>query len=215
MMNHQNDTDLLRLLDLLIEANEKKNQKHYEGAIGLYLKALELFGEDSDLYAAIADCYFSWASDPSESGENYVAAIDWLNRAVTLSSNDARLHFHLAEYYQLGTLEYEQAAKAYRKTIELNPNYVSALVGGASLYGVPEKVVTLTEAIKWLEAATQLDPDNPNYLARLGEFYKEAGRVADAENAWRKSLICARPLGQGYVQLISTNVANRDASSED
>jgi len=67
---------------------------------------------------------------------------------------------------------------------------------------VPEQVVTLEEAINWLERAVQLEPDNPNYHARLGEFYREAGRPLDAMREWIRALLCPRPLDPGYVQMV-------------
>lgn len=205
-MGHQVNTNLPKLLILLIQANEQKQQQKYQEGIALYLRAIELFGEDGDLYTAIADCYFRLANNPRETGENFKEAVEWMKKSVALAPNDARFHALLAYYYQVGTLEYEQAADEYRKSLEINPNNVWSLVGAASLYGTPEEVVTLTEAIRWLETATQLDAENPNHYARLGELYHEADRISDAKDAWRRSLSRSQPLTTGYVLMIRENL---------
>ena len=190
-------------LSLLVRANKLKSEGDEQAALMLYFEALERFGESAELLAAIADCYFSLAlGNPDETGENYERAISWMKRAIALAPNDPRLHAHLAQFYELGTLEYEKAAEEYRKAIELNPNDVWTLFNAASLYGVPEEVVSLEEAINWLERAVQLEPDDPIYHARLGEFYYKAGRVSDAEREWRRALLCPRPLDIGYVRMI-------------
>lgn len=182
------------LVTLLLKANELRRQQNYQAALKLYLRALEQSEESIELLTIIAFCYLALA-EPQK-------AVVWMEKAVALAPNNARLHADLAEYHSLGTLDYEQAAREYRKAIELNPNDIRALVGAAALYGVPEEVVTLDEAISWLERATQLKPDDPNYHARLGELYYKAGRLLDAEWEWLRALSCSRPLDPGYAQII-------------
>jgi len=190
-------------LGLLIRANKLKADGDDRAALALYFEVLERFGESAELLAAIADCYFSLAlGNPDETGENHEQAVSWMKRAIALAPNSPRLHAHLAQFYALGTLEYEQAAEEYRRAIELNPHDVWTLFNATSLHGVPEQVVTLEEAINWLERAVQLEPDNPNYHARLGEFYREAGRPLDAMREWIRALLCPRPLDPGYVQMV-------------
>jgi tetratricopeptide (TPR) repeat protein len=207
-MTNQPVPEARTLASLLVRANELRRQKDYRAALALYLEALERFGENADLLAMIAGCHFSLAlHDPHETGQNYRESVAWMEKAIALAPNDARLHANLADYHQLGTLDYEQAAREYRRAMELNPSDVRAIIGTAALYGVPEEVVTLEEAISWLERATQLEPDKPDYRARLGQFYHEAGRVLDAEREWLKALLCPQPLDPGYVQMIEAALA--------
>lgn len=191
------------IANMLFQANEMKRKNDYQGSLTLYLQVVEQTGETVEALAAVANCYFSLAlHNPYEQGENYDKAIAWMERAIALSPDNARLHAALAQFYELGTLDYEQAAKEYRKAIALNPNDVWALVGATSLYGVPEEVVTLDEAINWLERATQLEPDDPNYHHRLGDLYDKAGRTADAEREWLRALLCPRPLDPGPARTV-------------
>lgn len=191
------------LFSLLLKANQLKLEGKEQAALKVYFEILERYGESAELLAAIADCYFSLAlGNPNETGENHERAIVWMKRAVALAPKNARLHAHLAQFYALGTLEYERAAEEYRRALELNPYDARTLFNAASLYDVPEEVVTLEEAIDWLERAVQLEPDEPVYHARLGELYYKAGRVSDAEREWLSALLCPRPLDQGYIQTI-------------
>jgi tetratricopeptide (TPR) repeat protein len=192
-----------QLLEQLLRANELRRQKQYHAAITLYLQVIERFGAHAYVLATIAHCYTSLAyANAHESDHYHQEAVVWMEKAVTLAPNDARLHAILAQYYDLGILDYEQAAREYRKAIDLNPNDVWALTSAASLYKVPENVITHDEAIRWLERATQLEPGDPNYLARLGELYYDANRLQDAQRAWLSAVLCPRSLDAGYAEMI-------------
>lgn len=184
------------MTSLLIQANELRRQKTYQEALTLYLKIYEQSKEDVDMLTVIAFCYFAL--------NNFEEAVAWLKKAIALAPNDDNLHTDLAEYCAVGTLDYEQATEEYRKAIEINPNNTRALVGAAALYGVPEEVVTLNEAINWLEFATKLEPDDPNYHFRLGEFYRKADRILDGIQEWHKALLCTQPLDPGPTNTIKT-----------
>ncbi len=201
-MTNQEFSDTRTLIDLLVQANELKRQTDYQAAIALYSIAIERWGESADLLGAVAHCYFMVALAQQGTDQDCLDAVAWMEKAVTLEPNNVRLRANLGQFYWLATLDYEKAALAYRKAIEINPNDINALTGAASLYGVPEQVVTLNETINWLERVVQLDPDDPNYHARLGKFYHEAGRVSDARREWLGALLCPQPLDPGYVQMI-------------
>lgn len=180
---------------LLGEANELKRRTDYQSALALYLHYIERFGESADLFALVANCYFSLAvTNAVETGQNFERAVLYAERAVSLEPDTHRFHLELAQYYSLGVLEYEKALQEYRNAITLAPNNVDALVGAASLYGVPEQVVELDEAIGWLKQATLLEPDEPNFHYQLGRLYKEAGRFIDAAQEWLEALLSSKPL---------------------
>jgi adenylate cyclase len=192
-------------MHLLIEANRMRDQKEYRTALHLYRKALDLDEENADLLAIIANSYSALAfSNSYDSGQAHEEAVTWMEKAILRQPNDARLHAMLAQYCELGLLNYERAVQEYRTAIALNPNDAWILSSAAALYGVPEEVVTRDEVIAWLERATQLDPHNPNYLFRLGTLYYEADRWNDAERVWMKALLCPRPLDVGPTQMIES-----------
>ena len=96
---------------------------------------IERFGAHAHVLATIAHCYTALAyANADESDHYHQEAVVWMEKAVTLAPNDARLHAILAAYYELGINDYEQAAREYRKAIDFNPNDVWALISAASLY---------------------------------------------------------------------------------
>lgn len=201
MMNQT--SDLLQLFKLLKEANKLKLQKEYETAIKLYMQVVGVPSSRADIFASIAFCYFALAfGNPHETGKNFVRAINWMEKAVMLAPNDSCLHTDLAHYCWLGILDYPRAAEEYRNAIELNPNNIRALVEGATLYGVPENVVSLEEAVEWLERAVQLEPNDPRPHFGLGKLYYELGRIQDAQQEWFKALLCPQPLDKGSAEMI-------------
>lgn len=182
-----NASDSAKLISLLHQANELRSRGKYEAALQLYFEILHNFGESADLLAVIASCYYHLSK--------YYEAVFFIEKAIGLAPDDAHLYTALGEYHALGTLEVEQAAKAFRKAIELNPNDAEVLAIAATLlWDLPEQVITTDEAINWLERAIQLSPNNPEYHFYLGIIYWEAGRVIDAEREWVKSLLRLRPL---------------------
>ena len=189
--------------ELLITANQFRSDGEERIALSLYIEALAQLGESTELLSAIADCHFSLGiGNPDETGENYEQAIYWMERAIALAPSISRLHSHLAQYYAVGILDYERAAEAYRAAIRLNPHDARTLFSAASIYDVPDQVVTLEEAIQWLERAARLEPDDPMFHARLGEFYYKAGRFLETAHEWRRALLCPQPLDSSYVHLI-------------
>jgi tetratricopeptide (TPR) repeat protein len=102
----------------------------------------------------------------------------------------------------LGLLECERSAQEYRTAIALGAKDESTFRGAAMLYGLPEDVVTLEEAIEWLEAAAGIAPEDPNIWGRLGQICHQAGRESEALAYWSKALLCPHPLEQGYLSVI-------------
>ncbi len=191
------------VIRVLAEVNILRQEQNYEITIRRLMNLIQLYGEDPRIQALVAYCHFALAcNDPDETGDNYQQAITWMEKAIASLPNDAKLYAILAEYYSIGVLDYKKSAQLYRQAIQLNPNDAWILSNAAALYGVPEQVVTRDEAIAWLERATQQEPDEPNYLFRLGSLYAEAGRFEDSARVWLQSLLCSRPLDLGATQAI-------------
>ena len=188
-------------LEKLITANQLRFENNLKGALALYQELASQEDVDIHVTVVIALTYFRFAmTNEEETGENYIHAIDWLQRAIALQPGNANFHVALAEIFDLGILEYERAATEYRKALDYNPYLVSALVGGAALYGVPEDVVSLEEAINWMEQAIKLQPDDANLHARLGDLYHRAGQKMEARNESLRALLCSKPLNPRSVR---------------
>ena len=93
------------------------------------------------------------------------------------SAESAQAHFHLgAELAQLGVED--QARRALRRAIELDPTHADALnyLG----YLDAEDGVNLQEAKTLIQRALELDPDNGAYLDSLGWVYYQLGDLDSA-----------------------------------
>lgn len=190
-----------KVITLMIQANLFRDKREYLQALNTYKDIIKRFRETPELDQIIAYCYFQLALFEHDEA-NFQMAVKWVKKAITLSQNNSYLYDTLGEILSIGTLEYKEAAKAFRKAIELNPDNIHALVNGASLYGVPEEVVTLEEAIIWLEHAVQLEPNEPNYHLNLGILYNEAGQITKSESELFKSMVCTRPLNGSFIKTI-------------
>ena len=106
---------------------------------------------------------------------NYRAAIDRLKRAAKLAPTDERILNNLGlAYCRLGKVD--EAYKAFaRATGPVNGNLNTAKM--------LERFGREDDAIKYYEAARQIDPMNAFALRRLADLYQRVGRVSDSEGA--------------------------------
>lgn len=182
-----------KVISLMLQANQFRQTGEYRKALTIYQELLRNYGETGDVDQLMAYCYFQLGLYERDE-DNYKDAIVWTEKAISFSPMKSQLYDFLGEIHSIGTLNYGVAIKAYRTAIELNPYNAHALVGGAGLYGVPEEVLTLEEAIGWLEKAVQIEPDNGNNHFNLGVCYHEANQYSKAKQEWFRALSCPRPL---------------------
>jgi len=106
---------------------------------------------------------------------NYRAAIDRLKRAAKLAPNDEKILNNLGlAYCRLGKVD--EAHKAFtRATGPLNGNLNTAKM--------LERFGREDDAIRYYEAARQIDPINTLALRRLADLYQRVGRVSESEGA--------------------------------
>lgn len=198
---NQSSFSTRHFIELLLEANELRSRNEFEGAIKLYLEALEQYGENDEVMAMVAACHYALG--------RYSGAIMWIKRAIQIAPDKAQWHCDLAEYLSIGTLEYHEAASEYRIAMAYAPNDVDALVNAAALYGVPEQPVTLTEAIEWLKRASELRPGDANIHARLAMLYRELGEFQGEQQEWIRALLCFEPLSPGYMHKLREGYSSK------
>ena len=106
---------------------------------------------------------------------NYRAAIDRLKRAAKLAPTDERILNNLGlAYCRLGKIE--EAHKAFtRATGPLN--------GNLNMAKMLERFAREDDAIRYYEAARQIDPNNTIALRRLTDLYQRVGRSVESEGA--------------------------------
>ncbi len=206
-MTNQLTKDSNLLVNLMIQANQHRQTREYHQALIIYQELTGELGETSELSQLLASCYFQIGL--YDSNENsFQEAVTWIVKAIELSPKNSQLYDLLGWFHSLGTLDYEAAIQAFRIAIDLNPNNVHALVSGAGLHGVPEEVITLEEAIIWLERAVQVEADNPSYHFNLGKLHHEAGQLSKAKQEWIKALSCPRPLEAALSTTISKLISD-------
>ncbi|HEV8168000.1 MAG TPA: tetratricopeptide repeat protein, partial [Pyrinomonadaceae bacterium] len=106
---------------------------------------------------------------------NYRAAVDRLKRAAKLAPNDERILNNLGlAYCRLGKID--EAYKAFtRATGPLTANLNTAKM--------LERFGREDDAIRYYEAARQIDPVNTLALRRLADLYQRVGRASESEAA--------------------------------
>jgi len=106
---------------------------------------------------------------------NYRAAVDRLKRAAKLAPTDERILNNLGlAYCRLGKVD--EAYKAFtRATGPLNGNLNTAKM--------LERFGREDDAIRYYEAARQIDPVNTIALRRLADLYQRVGRTAESIDA--------------------------------
>ena len=180
----------LAVVDDLKRAEEARNQRRYADASQIYLEVLDKLGPDPDVMWGLAQTEFALSVvSPQPDDAHGHAAIEWIEQALAIKPNKPEYYAELGQMLeQVGAPDYRAAAEAYRHAIELEPNYVPALDNLAGLYGVPEDVVPLEEALPCSERVTRIFPTRSRWL-QLSRLLKEAGRLDEAHTALKNSLL--------------------------
>jgi Tfp pilus assembly protein PilF len=106
---------------------------------------------------------------------NYRAAVDKLKRAAKLAPGDERVLNNLGlALCRLGKVE--DAYKSFSRA-------GGPLVGSLNIAKMLERFGRDDDAIRYYEAARQIDPSNTIALRRLSDLYQRVGRSVESENA--------------------------------
>jgi Tfp pilus assembly protein PilF len=117
---------------------------------------------------------------------NYRAAVDRLKRAAKLAPADERILNNLGlAYCRLGKID--EAYKAFARA-------TGPLTGNLNTAKMLERFGREDDAIRYYEAARQIDPNNTIALRRLADLYQRVGRATDSEAA-RSALAMAQNSG--------------------
>jgi Tfp pilus assembly protein PilF len=106
---------------------------------------------------------------------NYRAAIDRLKRAAKLAPTDERILNNLGlAYCRLGKID--EAYKAFSRA-------AGPLTGNLNTAKMLERFGREDDAIRYYEAARQIDPANTLALRRLADLYQRVGRASESDAA--------------------------------
>jgi len=106
---------------------------------------------------------------------NYRAAVDRLKRAAKLAPTDERILNNLGlAYCRLGKID--EAYKAFARA-------TGPLVGNLNTAKMLERFGREDDAIRYYEAAREIDPNNTFALRRLADLYQRVGRNTESDAA--------------------------------
>ena len=106
---------------------------------------------------------------------NYRAAIDRLKRAAKLAPTDERILNNLGlAYCRLGKID--EAYKAFTRA-------AGPLTGNLNTAKMLERFGREDDAIRYYEAAREIEPTNTMALRRLADLYQRVGRASESEAA--------------------------------
>lgn len=106
---------------------------------------------------------------------NYRAAVDRLKRAAKLAPADERILNNLGlAYCRLGKID--EAYKAFARA-------TGPVTGNLNTAKMLERFGREDDAIRYYEAAHDLEPNNTMALRRLADLYNRVGRAADSQSA--------------------------------
>jgi tetratricopeptide (TPR) repeat protein len=123
-----------------------------------------------------------------EKGKNYTEMAKALDAADKLSDDKeerASIAFMRGAMYEK-MKKYDAAEGEFRKVLDQDPKNAAALnyLG----YMLADRNVRLTDALKYIQTAVDMEPNNPAYLDSLGWAYFRTGDLAKAEEYLRRAV---------------------------
>jgi cytochrome c-type biogenesis protein CcmH len=107
---------------------------------------------------------------------------------------------------------FPEAAKAYKKALELSPNNAQLTIDYADFLAYQNQSAK-GEPMRLILKALELDPNNIKALALAGTAYYEEGQFAKAEQYWARGLKLVPPDGE-IAKAFTDNIADaRQAAS--
>jgi TolB-like protein/Tfp pilus assembly protein PilF len=180
---------------------EKRSTAAIAEAVDDFNRAIELDPNFALAYVGLADSYQlqnEYSGLPLD--EMFAKAQAAVDKALALDDR-------LAEAYtSLGGIEhsrydYEAAEAAFKRSLELNPNYVTAYHWYAIL--LAEVSGKREEALELIKKAAELDPRSPIILQNVGAHYATVGRFDESLAWYRKSIEVDPDFSNGYFWIAS------------
>jgi serine/threonine protein kinase/tetratricopeptide (TPR) repeat protein len=140
-------------------------------SVPFFRRAIDLDPEFALAYARLGTVYAN-LGQPDESRKMTLRAYELRDKV-----SEVERHYIDARYYTTGQPDVQKALDTYKVWLATYPNDYAALTNSALLH---KRQGDLNEAIRKLELATQVAPDQPVGWMNLGQQYFDAARYADA-----------------------------------
>ena len=144
------------------------------------LRALEEALEKEELSApfwrALAIAYMKTADDER--------ALYYFYEAINREPNDYMSYFFIGTIYE-NHFVFEDAAKAYKKAVEINPQFAQALNNLGYCY---KEMRFWSYAIEYYKKALDIWPENPNYHYNIGNAYTHKGLYDEAFESYKRAV---------------------------
>jgi TolB-like protein/Tfp pilus assembly protein PilF len=148
-----------------------------QGAIEMYLKALELDQSYALAYAGLSLCYSQLINRGWDENAIWVSkAEEAALRALGIDQRLAQAHFALGFVYEMKE-EWDKEEGAMRRVLLLDPNHAHAHDSLGDVYYHRDQ---LEEAIAEYQTALRLDPFHPRAPIQLAATYEKAGQYRAA-----------------------------------
>jgi TolB-like protein len=175
---------------------EKRTSAALAEAVNDFNRAIELDPGFALAYVGLADSHLLqvlYSGLPQD---------EMTEKAQVVTDKALALDDRLAEAYtSLGLIEhyrsdYEASEAAFKRALELNPNYVTAYRWYAWLLSGP--LGRQDEALEFYRKAAELDPRSPIVLKDVGNIYANVGRFDEGLAWYRKSIEVDPDFAIGY-----------------
>jgi adenylate cyclase len=183
-------------------AADRWDRKGLDQAVTLLKQALERDGTSADAAAELAFAYYrqgtdgSWASAAPFELAGRAAAI-----ALKLDPKNALAHYVRGKTYIVYDWDWAAAEREFQQVATLAPGSADALNGRSRL---SLALGRWDDALKQVEGALSLDPQDPNTFHVLTLVQMRRGHLAEAETAMRRALEIRPSYGWGrfYIGLV-------------
>ncbi len=188
--------------DLIVEGNSLLVQQKYEEAGRRFQEAVRRNATNAIALQGVGLSLFHQGRSQQ--------AVPYFTKATELAPDLIASQFYLGER----ALEFGLANEAIRrleKATQLDPNDPEAWYLFHQALGLIDTRVN--EQIAALQKCVALVPDNPNYRMELGETLADAGKIDDAEAAFRSALALAPDAVETLARLGGFLATNRRTSA--
>lgn len=185
--NHPNDPTATIALGDILRSNEK-----YEQAVGAYDRAFELLGDEKASWFL----YYSRGASLEQAGFWTEAEIDLL-AALERAPDQPIVLNHLGYSWVDRGLRLEEGLELVRTAVDLSPGngFIVDSLGWAHF-----RLGEYDTAVKYLERALELEPEDPTLHEHLGDAYWMANRKREAQFQWQHAL--ERDPAQDQIEII-------------